>query len=160
MDIRPALKSQYHASLKTLRLAVEKCPQAKWDDPADGEAAFWRVTYHTLFYAHFYLQQDRSGFKPWPRHREGAQRLSGGVCVPLTRAEMLEFWDFCDGVIDAGIDALDLDAPQCGFPWYKMPTLEHQIVNIRHIQNHAAALASRLRREAKVEVDWVGSGAG
>jgi hypothetical protein len=39
-----------------------------------------------------------------------------------------------------------------------MPTLEHQIVNIRHIQNHAAALSTRLRRAAGVEVKWVGRG--
>ncbi len=28
MNIQSALKSQYHAALKTLRLAVEKCPDA------------------------------------------------------------------------------------------------------------------------------------
>jgi hypothetical protein len=55
MNIQSALKSQYHAALKTLRLAVEKCPDALWDNPADGPAPFWRVVYHTLFYTHFYL---------------------------------------------------------------------------------------------------------
>jgi hypothetical protein len=35
-------------------------------------------------------------------------------------------------MIDGGVDTLDLSAPQCGFSSYKMPTLEHQIVNIRH----------------------------
>jgi hypothetical protein len=59
-------------------------------------------------------------------------------------------------MIDACIDALDLSAPQCGFPWYKMSTLEHQIVNIRHIQHHAAMLSSRLRQSAGIAVDWVG----
>jgi hypothetical protein len=39
-----------------------------------------------------------------------------------------------------------------------MPTLEHQIVNIRHIQHHAAALSSRLRRSAGIGVNWVGKG--
>lgn len=156
MDVRAALKGQYHASLKTLRVAIEKCPEPMWNNPADGAATFWRASYHTLFYAHFYLQQDKDAFTPWPRHREGAQRLSGVTCEPVSRQMMLEYWDFCDSVIDAGIDRLDLDAPQCGFPWYKMPTLDHQIVNIRHIQNHAAALASRLRREAKIDVDWIG----
>jgi hypothetical protein len=61
-------------------------------------------------------------------------------------------------MIDAGVDRLDLSAPQCGFPWYQMPTLEHQIVNIRHIQHHAAALASRLRRSAGIAIQWVGKG--
>ena len=51
---------------------------------------------------------------------------------------------------------MDLSAPQCGFPWYPMPKLEHQLLNIRHIQHHAGALASRLRRGAGVSVPWVG----
>jgi hypothetical protein len=39
-----------------------------------------------------------------------------------------------------------------------MPTLDHQIVNIRHIQHHAAILSNRLRRASGIEVDWVSSG--
>ena len=115
--------------------------------------AVLRVAYHTLFYAHFYLQQDQHSFTPWARHREEANFLDavpgGGPpkpCEPYTRDELLEYYTICDEMIDRGVDKLDLSAPQCGFPWYKMPTLEHQIVNIRHIQNHAAALATRLRR--------------
>ena len=78
--------------------------------------------------------------------------------APYTRDELLEYWHVCDDAIDAGVDQLNLSAPQCGFPWYEMPTLEHQIVNIRHIQHHAAALSSRLRRSAGIAVDWVGKG--
>jgi DinB superfamily len=165
MNIQSALKSQYHAALKTLRLAVEKCPDALWDDPADAAAPFWRVVYHTLFYTHFYLQQDQHSFIPWARHREEAEFL--GVipvddprppkpCNPFTRDELLEYWRICDDMIDRGVDMLDLSAPQCGFPWYKMPTLEHQILNIRHTQHHAAALATRLRRTAGISIEWIG----
>jgi DinB superfamily len=167
MDIRSALKSQYHAAVKTLREVIEKCPEAMWNDPSDDAARFWRVAYHTLFYTHFYLQQDQSAFTPWSRHRDEAQVLGSvsleierppKACKPFTRDELLEYCDDCDGMIDAGVDALDLSAQQCGFPWYKMPTLEHQIVNIRHIQHHAAALSSRLRRMAGIGIDWVGKG--
>jgi hypothetical protein len=167
MDVRAALKSQYHAALKTLREVIEKCPDPMWNDPTDGTARFWRVVYHTLFYTHFYLQQDEKAFTPWARHREEAQFISSVPwethrqpkdCEPFTRDELVEYCDLCDGSIDAGVDALDLSAPQCGFPWYKMPTLEHQIVNIRHIQHHAAALSSRLRRSAGIAVAWVAKG--
>ena len=75
MDVRSALKSQYHAALKTLREAIEKCPDSMWDDPADGPAAFWRVAYHTLFYAYFYLQQKQEDFTPSARHRDEAQYM-------------------------------------------------------------------------------------
>ena len=147
MDIQSALKSQYHASLKTLRHAIEKCPDALWNDSADTAVPFCASAYHTLFYVHFYLQQDQHSFTPWARHREEANFLDavpgGGPpkpCEPYTRDELLEYYTICDEMIDRGVDKLDLSAPQCGFPGYKIPTLEHQIVNIRHIQNHAAAL--------------------
>ena len=167
MNIQSALKSQYHAALKTLRLAIEKCPDPLWDDPADGAAPFWRVVYHTLFYTHFYLQQDEHSFIPWAGHREEANFMDvipwdnsrpPKPCNPFTRDELLEYWRVCDDMIDGGVDRLDLSAAQCGFPWYKMPTLEHQIVNIRHVQHHAAALATRLRRNAGISIEWIGRG--
>jgi hypothetical protein len=165
MDVRSALKSQYHASLKTLRLAIEQCPDALWQDPADGLAAFWRVAYHTLFFTHFYLQKDEHSFTPWAQHRTEAQYLGTirwennrepSPSEPYTREDILEYLGECDDMIDAAVDALDLSAPECGFPWYPMPKLEHQLVNIRHIQHHAAALATRLPREADISVAWVG----
>jgi DinB superfamily len=167
MDVRSALKSQYHAALETLHEAIEKCPDAMWNDTDDASAPFWRVAYHTLFFAHFYLQQRQEDFTPWARHRDEAQYIRSipweghrppHPGEPFTRADLVEYLRLCDGMIDAGVDALDLSAPQCGFPWYQMPTLEHQIVNIRHIQHHAAILSSRLRRSAGVEIDWVGKG--
>jgi hypothetical protein len=163
MNVQSALKSQYHAALSALRSDVEKCPDALWNDPGDGAAPFWRVVYHTLFYTHFYLQQDQNRFVPWAGHREEANFLdtvSGDnprpprPCKPFTRDELLEYWRICDGMIDRGVDVLDLSAPQCGFPWFKMPTLEHQILNIRHTQHHAAALATRLRRTAGISIEW------
>ena len=96
MNIQSALKSQYHAALKTLRSAVEKCPDALWDDPADGAAPFWRVVYHTLFCTHFYLQQDQNSFTPWAKHQEESNFISvtpwdnarpPKPCSPYTREE-------------------------------------------------------------------------
>ena len=167
MDIRSALKSQYHGALKTLEEVIEKCPEAMWNDPADGAARFWRVAYHTLFYTHFYLHQDQALFTPWSRQRDKVQYISSvpseaegppKACEPYTRDELLEYCNECDGMIDFRVDALDLSAPQCGFSWYKMPTLEHQILNIRHIQHHAGILSNRLLRTAGIEIDWVAGG--
>jgi DinB superfamily len=165
MEVQSALKSQYHAALKTLRAAIENCPDVMWDDPTDGTSRFWRVAYHTLFYADFYLRQKQDDFTPWVLHREEAQFIESvpydnfrppRACDPFSRDDLLEYWRVCDDAIDAGVDELDLSASQCGFPWYEMPTLEHQIVNIRHIQHHAAALSSRLRRSAGVAIGWIG----
>lgn len=167
MNVETVLKSQYHAALRTLRLAIEKCPDKIWNESTDDCVPFWRVVYHALFYAHFYLQQDQQQFRPWSRHRDEAQFLSHlpwegnrlpKACEPYSRNEILEYWNACDDMIDPGVDALDLSAAQCGFPWYQMGTFEHQIVNIRHIQHHAAALSTRLRRSSGIAVEWVAKG--
>ncbi len=59
-------------------------------------------------------------------------------------------------MVDAAVDGLDLEAPECGFWWYKLPKLDHQINNIRHIQHHAALLSGRLRQATGTDVEWVG----
>lgn len=160
MDTRAALKSQYHAALKTLRLTIEACPEERWDDPANGLARFWRVVYHTLFFTHFYLQDDHEHFTPWEHHRKEVFEDDDGnppeSDEPYTRESLLAYWQTCDAMVDGRVDAMDLDAAGSGFPWYPMPKLEHQLVNLRHIQHHAAALSSRLRREAAIEIRWVG----
>ena len=61
-----------------------------------------------------------------------------------------------DGLVDGAIDSFDLDAPECGFWWYKLGKLEHQFINIRHIQHHTAQLADRLRVSKDIGVPWVG----
>ena len=62
---------------------------------------------------------------------------------PYTQAQVIEYREFSDRMIDYAVDALDLDSTECGFSWYRMSKLEHQSVNIRHIQNHAAQLIDR-----------------
>ena len=166
--IRTILKSQYHAALAMLREAVERCPDALWDDPRHG-ARCWQVAYHALFFAHFYGGRDEASFRPWKGHQGDVQYPDGIagdpdpksplplVARPYTKAEVLEFWAFCDGGVDAAVDALELDRADCGFDWYKVPKLEHAFVNIRHIQHHTAQLATRLRQDAGIGIDWVGA---
>jgi hypothetical protein len=167
VDIRSALKSQYHASLKTLRLAIEKCPDSMWNDANDGLAQFWRVSYHAIFYTHLYLQQEEKTFRPWAKAQPEANFIGNlswennrppKDCKPYSPDEILEYWELVDQMVDPAIDSLDLDSANSGFFWYSMPKLEHQFVNIRHIQHHAAALATRLRRSNGVEIDWIASG--
>ena len=60
-------------------------------------------------------------------------------------------------MVDTAVDALDLWSPDCGFWWYKVSKLEHQVINIRHLQHGAAQLADRLRAASNVGIDWVGA---
>ena len=72
------------------------------------------------------------------------------------RKQVLEYWSFCDRSVDGAVDALDLDSAESGFSWYRMSKLEHQLVNVRHIQHHGAQLADRLRSAADIGIRWVG----
>jgi hypothetical protein len=94
------------------------------------------------------------------RHRRSTDRIdlwtgSGGHTNPFWRVAYhtlfythlyLQPTNRCDSAVDDAVNALDLNAPHSGFSWYEIPKLEHQIVNIRHIQYHQAQLADRLRK--------------
>jgi hypothetical protein len=60
-------------------------------------------------------------------------------------------------MVDGAVDALDLLSPESGFHWYEIPKLEHQMVNLRHLQHHTAQLADRLRASGDIAIKWVGA---
>lgn len=165
MDTRAALKGQYHAALAMLKQTIEQCPDDLWA-AGSNPVAYWRVAYHALFFAHLYLHPNVEAFRPWEHHREHHECLGNlpfpphsrpNIGEPYTKQQLLEYWQLCDEMVDTAVDQLDLDAQQCGFPWYQLPKLDHQITSIRHIQHHAALLAGRLRSAANVDIRWVGS---
>jgi hypothetical protein len=163
------LKSQYHAALAMLREVIESCPEDLWLDDTPRNA-YWQVAYHVLFFAHLYLMRDEAAFVPWEGHQKDVQNPDGMagppdpdsalpvIPRPYTKEEALAYWSQCDGMVDDAVDAMDLERSECGFHWYPMSKLEHQLVNIRHIQHHAAQLADRLRATIDVGTRWVGGG--
>jgi DinB superfamily len=166
--LRAMLKSQYHAALAMLRDAVERCPDEVWLDTRPRNA-FWQVAYHALFFADFYLLRSPEAFQPWEGHQANVQNPNGiagppnpSSSLPLlpepyTKAQVLAYWALCDAAVDPRVDALDLASPESGFYWYKIPKLEHQLVNLRHIQHHTGQLVDRLRGDADIGIRWVGS---
>jgi hypothetical protein len=153
--LRKALKSQYHAALVMLRQAVERCPNSQW---AQGNPPFWQVAYHATFFAHFYMGPDEDAFCPWEHHRPKIQSLDEPP-VPLgdayTRADVLDYLSQCAAMVGPAVDALDLASRNSGFPWYQVSKIEHQIINIRHIQHHAIYLSAALRASGQEPVTWV-----
>src|SRR5579862_1754906 len=135
MELRTALKRQYHSGLSMLKQAIERCPEELWA-ARDHPRSYWRIVYHTLFYTHLYLHQTEGDFIRWHQHQGGNPSLAsdpwppGTGPKPYTKAETLEYWAICDAFVDPGVDSLDLDAPSCGFYWYDMTKLEHQFVNL------------------------------
>lgn len=166
--LRSILKSQYHAALAMLGQAIERFPEERW--LGDGETnAPWQIAYHTLFFAHCYMMPSEHAFVPWEHHQPDNQypdAIAGPpdpesdlplLPEPYTREQALAYWNVCDAMVDATVDSLDLLSTDSGFHWYPVPKLEHQIVNLRHIQHGAAQLADRLRAIADVGVDWAGA---
>jgi hypothetical protein len=160
------LKSQYHAGLAMLRDAIESCPENLWLD-AVPKNAFWQVAYHALFFTHLYLG-DEATFTPWAEHQRDNQNEDGIagepdpasplplVPRPYSRDQALRYWSIVDGMVDSAVDALDLRRRDSGFSWYTMSKLEHQLLNLRHLQHHTGQLADRLRAADGHGVRWMG----
>jgi hypothetical protein len=153
-NLKPAIKGQYHAALDMLKGAIEACPDANWIGGVPPRS-FWRLSYHTLFYAHLYLQVRYEDFVPWKHHRDEVEspdkeRLDA---TPYTKAEILAYWELVDAMVDPQIDKIDLSAPESGFDWYTIPKLDHVLLNLRHIQEHAGQLRDRLM-EVGIDQKW------
>ena len=167
--VRSALKSQYHAALAMLRHTVEQYPEDRWLGDDAHVNAPWQLAYHALFFTHLYLQPELSAFRPWKGHQTNVQHEDGIggaadpksalplIPEPYPKEQVLAYLTICEAMVDGAVDALDLLSPSSGFYWYPIPKLEHQLVNLRHVQHHMAQLADRLRNEAGLGTRWVSS---
>jgi hypothetical protein len=151
--VRSALKSQYRACLDTIRDAVVQCPEDLWTKETKMPP-FWQIAYHAVFFTHFYMIQGESDLRPWPKHRREACSLQPGIEPAYTREEVLEAIDFVVALIEPTIDSLDLETSDCGFPWYKLPKMDHEMLNLRHTMEHAGQLDALLRLNGQEGVDW------
>ncbi|MFZ4509165.1 MAG: hypothetical protein ACOYON_15875 [Fimbriimonas sp.] len=155
-ELKTALKHQYHASLAMLKQAVVLCPDEVW---VAGEAPrfFWRIVYHTLFYTNWYMQASSADAQHWEHDRDGAANLHEATDFgdAYTKEQLLQLLDSVDAGVDGLVDVMDLSAPTSGFSWYKMPKLEHQLANLRHIQQHVGQLAEILLANG-IDTNWFG----
>jgi hypothetical protein len=159
MKAKEVIKSQYHASLKMLRQAIEACPDALWADP-EYSNPFWHIAYHVIFYAHFYLHPSEDSFVPWEKHRDeyvslGDPRERLEDVPPFNKEDVLAYLEFCLDQVEEHVEALDLEAGS-GFYWLPFDKLELQFYNIRHVQQHTGELCERLGASGDIEVGWVG----
>ncbi len=153
--LKGALKGQYHAGMDMMKGAIDACPPEMW---AAGKPPrqFYRLAYHALFYTELYLQVHVDDFVRWEHHRdevEGDEHTEILEPEPYTKEQLVEFWQRVDDRIDPLIDKIDLSAKDCGIPWYKIPKLDHVLLNLRHLQEHAGQLRDRLL-EAGIDQRW------
>jgi hypothetical protein len=156
MDIRSALKGQFRAGLHMLQNCVELCPDDLWTG-GQHPRNFWRIAFHAVFYAHLYLGQNEGAFSPWIRPLEDAKELweNPRVVDPYQREEIIDYIRWLDSNVDSTFDGLDLDSPDSGFDWYPdFPKLDHEILNIRHLQGHVGQLSELLMARG-IDSTWI-----
>lgn len=152
--IRSALYSQFTAALATLRERIVDCPDALWTEGVFPRQ-YWRIAYHAVFYADLYSQNRLEDFKPWEKHAEEAPNLFDNA-VQIQAYSKLEVLSYLDDLIaraEGLIEAAEIERQDSGFDWYDMPKLDHLILNIRHIMEHAGQLGERLIA-AGIDIHW------
>jgi len=163
MNPKPAIKSQFLATLAMLQQAVEKCPDNMWLDEQDHNK-FWHIAYHALFYTHLYLQPTEADFTPWPKQRQDYHLMGPTpwppheapiIEEPYPKTDILEYITFCEQQVLEVVDTLDFSGPS-GFDWLPFGKLELQFYSIRHLQLHTGELCERLFARARIDVNWVG----
>jgi hypothetical protein len=159
MDIRASLKGQYLAGFKMLGECIELCPDSIWTS-GKHPRNFWRIAYHAIYYSHLYLQPDLESFVAWSKHIDDVSCLweSPDVVEPYSKQDLLDYLDDVSAKVSDYVDALDLDSLSTGFSWYTtMGKLDHQLMNLRHLQGHVGQLSELLMaNHVDVEIDWVG----
>jgi len=164
MDMRKAVNSQLMAALAMLEQTIQRCPPDLWIDP-QAKDQFWQIAYHALFYTHLYLQESEATFRPWPKHRKDYHllgpipwegNLMHAIGEPYTRAEVLEYLEFCRNEGQTRLAELHFAGPS-GFEWLPFSKLELQMYIIRHVQQHTGELGARLS-DRGIEISWVGVG--
>ena len=166
MNVKQALKEQYHAGLAMLADCVRLCPEELW---VRGQYPryYWRIAFHAAFFTHLYLGPDLASFRPWPGRREGIyeglwehpERVEPyelpESAEMVSQKEMLSYIAYVDSVVDSTVEALDLAASECGFSWYPNTTkLSHQMMNLRHIPGHVGQLSELLMAHA-IDIEWI-----
>ena len=171
MELRQALKEQYHAGLAMLAECVEKCPEGMW---LEGEhpRTFWRIAWHAAYFTQNYLAPDEAAFNgsadDWPmavRTVLGVSDTQKAIDVepferpegvtPLTPMEVRDYIGYVRSLIDATVARLDLESQGTGFSWYpNMTKLSHELMNLRHLQGHVGQLSERLMAQG-IETEWV-----
>jgi hypothetical protein len=171
MELRQALKEQYHAGLAMLAECVEKCPEGMWLE-GKHPRTFWRIAFHAAFFTHLYLGQNEAAFQPWPGRREGIHPGLWEDPAPVEpyelpkgaesyrRNEIRDYIRFVDELVDPTVDQLNLDSDETGFSWYEnMSKLSHELMNLRHIQGHVGQLSELLMAKG-IDTDWISTSGG
>ena len=160
------IANQYEASFCTLALCAQRCPESHWNARI-AKYPFSQVVFHTLFFADYYLGDDPESFIQQRFHVENPELFSDYEQLKdqepqsvYSREQIELYGDFCrnKAAVTIGEESEEILCARTGFPRRDFSRSELHLYNIRHIQHHAAQLILILRRDAKVDIPWIGSG--
>lgn len=157
--LRNALISQYLAGLAMLEQQIKSCPDDVWIS-GQHPRTFWRIAYHTIYYTHLYANPKLEDFQPWEHHREHCPSLweNPPHDEPYTQSQTLDYLRLLQDSLSNLLTSVDLESSDSGFSWYpNISKLEHQIMNIRHLQGHVGQLSELLMAHG-IDTDWVSRG--
>ncbi|MBK8504854.1 MAG: hypothetical protein IPL46_23170 [Saprospiraceae bacterium] len=158
--IKSALISQLRASLMMLQKGVVTCSDDLWVTDQYSNRT-WQLVYHALFFTDLYLYQHLDERKRFYLHKKDYQNLGEANSKdPYSKMEMAEYITYINDRIENAIDSLDLLGEDCGFYWYKVNKMEHQMVNLKHLQHHVAQLLERIRLHQDQGIGWIRDGGG
>jgi len=167
---RSVLWLQFGATIDMLENALLACPGTLWNGPLWSDhldpplppeaAAFWYITYHTLFWLDLYLTSSLEGFAPPPPFTLDELDPAGKLPErPYTKEELHSYLVLLRQKCRTTIAELSNERAhqQIKFPWRRKPSyLELLLYNMRHVQEHAAQLNLFLGQNAIAGVSgWV-----
>lgn len=161
--VKQILTGQFEATLAMLKECIEKCPPEHWEGKI-GNKTYRETAYHALFFVDFYLTPNEESFTLREFHQRGGDEREPIVSPGLSKAETLEYVQYCRQKMLAAIAAetqASLEGPS-GVSYKKFSRGELHLDNIRGMQHHTGQLSANLRRLQVVEdpsaLPWVGSG--
>lgn len=158
--LKSALISQFQASLMMMEKGIRICSEDLWVS-TNYKNRTWQLVYHTLFFTDLYLYQHLDDRQLWYGHKKDHHTLGAFEGKePYKKDEMLEFLGYIANRLVKAIGDLDLTKADSGFYWYKVNKLEHQLVNLKHLQHHLAQLMERIRLHQDAAVSWIRDGSG
>ena len=151
------LWQQFGASIDMLENALFACPDELWGDRSE-QPEYWYLIYHTLFWLDLYLSGSVEGFSPPEPFT--LEELDPAGLMPervYAKDELHDYLRHCRQKCRAMIETLtDEKAKELSvFGWGEISFVELLLINMRHVQHHAAQLNLILRQKVGSAPGWV-----
>jgi len=163
---KQALINQYEASLCTLKLCADNCPDDHWEGLVCNHK-FCQSVFHTLFFADIYLGPNLEALRDQAFHKDNAQHFGDYEELEDRKPELVydrgfisQYFAHCRQKAKETVEAETEQslAKPCRFKWLDVVRAEVHPYNVRHIQHHAAQLILRMRIDGTYAAGWVKSG--